>query len=99
MSDNFFISMCSEGTKVSHKRWISLTVAAMLCWCDWYSMVHASSDNARQAVIVANMFFIAVMVGVATLPQIVSLVRGGNVPTATPEPTPTTDQPTGTKPE
>lgn len=90
MKENFFTSMLMEGGKISHKRWISVTVAGVLAWGIVYSLMKAANASERYSVIVATMAFILVMSGVATIAQIASIVRGGNTPapTKTEEPKP-----------
>lgn len=75
MKENFWTSMLGEGGKISHKRWISVTAAAVLCWVVVYSTIMAKMSNERYAIIVATMVFILVMSGVATIPQIIKLFR------------------------
>lgn len=76
MKENFFTSMMTEGGKISHKRVISVCVAAVLCWAVVFAMLKASVAPERQTLVNAIMIFILVMSGVATVPQIVSLIRG-----------------------
>jgi len=66
-----------EGGKISHKRVIAVTIAAILGWGIIYSVVHARAANERQAIINSTMIFVLVMSGVATVAQVVSLIRGG----------------------
>ena len=75
----FFVSMLSEsdGT-VSHKRWISVTIAGVLAWGIVYAICKASNASERLSLIVATMAFILVMAGVATLPQLIELWKGRN---------------------
>jgi len=80
MKENFFTSMFSEGGKISHKRWISVTIAAVLAWAIMYTVVQ--SPDLRAIMVKATMVFILIMSGVATIPQIIKLiasVRGGSV--------------------
>ena len=79
-TDSFLGQMMSENGMPSSKRWVTATVAAALVWCIVYSTMKAGAAAERYSIIVATMFFIGVMAGVATLPQIVSLIRGGNAP-------------------
>jgi len=72
--------MFSEGGKISHKRWISVTVAGILGWVIIYASLKAMNASERQAIITATMLFVLAMSGVATIPQIFALVRGGNLP-------------------
>lgn len=80
MKDNFFNSMFMEGGKVSHKRWISVTAAAVLLWCIVYAVLKASDPASQYKVITATMVFILIMSGVATVAQIVSIVKGTPAP-------------------
>jgi len=70
----FINSMLSEGGKISHKRVISVMCTATVCFMATWATVkypeHIThiSDN--------FLIFIAVMSGVATVAQIVTLVRG-----------------------
>lgn len=76
MKENFFASMVMEGGKISHKRVISVGIAVVLAWSIIYSILKANGASDRIAIIHATMIFIGVMSGVATVAQIVSLVRG-----------------------
>lgn len=80
MKENFFTSMFSEKGKISHKRWISVTTGAVLCWIIVFSAVMAKTADERKAIIVATMTFILIMSGVATVPQIISFWRGAPAP-------------------
>lgn len=80
MNDNFFTNMLSEGGKISHKRWISVSIAAVLAWAICYAITHAPTAPDRKNVIDATMLFVCVMSGVATIAQIVSLVKGTPAP-------------------
>lgn len=66
-----------ENGKGSSKRWIAISIAGVLAWGLIFALVKANTDNARQALINSTMIFILVMSGVATVSQVVSLVRGG----------------------
>lgn len=79
--DSFLGRMMSEQGEPSSKRWVTATVAGALVWCIVYSTMKAQLSSERYSIIVATMFFVGVMAGVATLPQIVSLIRGGNTTT------------------
>lgn len=81
MKDNFFNSMFMEGGKVSHKRWISVSVAMVACWAVVYAVVHAANDTARKDVIEASFIFVLIMSGVATVAQISSIFKGTPAPT------------------
>jgi hypothetical protein len=74
MKNNFLVDMLSEGGKVSHKRWISVTTSAALTFAIIWTIVKFPqyiTDTLH-----ATMIFISVMSGVATVAQIVSLVKG-----------------------
>jgi hypothetical protein len=86
MNDNFFISMISEGGKISHKRWISVTVAAALIWAIVYAVIHGGTDVARKDVIQSVMVFILIMSGVATVAQIAGIFKGTAATAQQPEP-------------
>lgn len=79
MSDNFLKSMLSEDGKISHKRWISVSIAAVLAWAIIYAVISALNDAGRYNIIIATMVFILIMAGVATIPQIMSIWKGGPV--------------------
>lgn len=68
---NFFKSLVTEGTPVSHKRWISLTVSVVICY-GILVVIHKYPDLI-QGVLRDAMIFVAVMSGVATIPQIISI--------------------------
>ena len=68
----------SENGQGSSKRWIAISIAAVLGWGITYALVRATTDTARQALINSTMIFVLVMSGVATIAQIVTLVRGGS---------------------
>ena len=68
----------SENGTGSSKRWIAISIAAVLAWAIVFAVLKAATDPARQTLVNATMIFVLVMSGVATIPQIVSLVRGGN---------------------
>lgn len=76
MKENFFTSMLSEGGKISHKRWIAVTIAAVLCWAIIYATVKAITASERLSIILATMAFILIMSGVTTAPQLLSIWRG-----------------------
>jgi len=80
MKDNFFNSMFSEGGKISHKRWIAVLIASVMAWCITYSTMKANNASERYSIIVASMVFVLVLTGVTTIPQIIALFRGGNIP-------------------
>ncbi|MFY8004408.1 MAG: hypothetical protein ACOVNR_06170 [Chitinophagaceae bacterium] len=78
MKENFFTSMLGEGGKISHKRFISvllsLAVTFVLIWATvkYKELITGMYNSA--------LIFISVMSGVATVSQIVALVKGGNAP-------------------
>ena len=72
----FFFLMMSEDGQPSSKRWIAATVAATLIWVIVYSTLKAANSSERFAIIIATMAFVLILLGVATLPQIISLIKG-----------------------
>lgn len=94
MKENFLTSMLMEGGKISHKRWIAVTVAAILCWGIIYGIRNASGDKGREAIINSTMIFVLVMSGVATIAQVVSIFT--RTPPAKDEPVPPTTTTTTT---
>lgn len=74
MKDNFINSMLGEGGKISHKRFISVllsvAVTFVLIWATvkYKELITAMYNSA--------LIFISVMSGVATVSQIVSLIKG-----------------------
>jgi len=78
MKDNFITSMLSEGGKISHKRFISVLCTLIVGFLAvWATIKHAQHIP---DIMHSFLIFIAVMSGVATVAQIVSLVN------RTPEP-------------
>lgn len=74
MKENFVTSMLGEGGKISHKRFISVLFAFVASAIAlWYS--YKCPDKVP---IILNplLIFICVMSGVATVAQIVSLLKG-----------------------
>lgn len=83
----------SENGTGSSKRLIAISIAGVLAWGLVFSILRATTDPARQTLVNSIMIFILIMLGVATLPQIVSLVRGGgNTKSDEPTDKPKTDQ-------
>lgn len=80
MKDNFFNSMFSEGGKISHKRWIAVLISSVLAWGITYSIMKANNASERYSILIASMVFVLVLTGVTTIPQIISLFRGGPIP-------------------
>ncbi len=70
----FIISMLSESGKVSHKRFISVSITGVICFISVWSTVKYPQyiPNTLYSLLI----FVAVMSGVATVAQIVALVRG-----------------------
>lgn len=74
MKDNFINSMLGEGGKISHKRFISVllsvAVTFVLIWATvkYKELITAMYNSA--------LIFISVMSGVATVGQIVALIKG-----------------------
>ena len=74
---NFFRSMMSENGDISSKRWISVTTALAVFFTIIWTVVKYK-DLTLDA-LHSSMIFIAVMSGVATVAQIVALVKGGPI--------------------
>jgi hypothetical protein len=74
MVENFFTSMLSEGGKISHKRFISVLATFVVCIIATF--VAFKYDKYSLDIIHSFLIFVAVMSGVATVAQIVSLVKG-----------------------
>ncbi len=72
----FFTSMLSESGKVSHKRFISITVGLMLLWVIAYCVKHATTDASRQEVMNSIMWFLGSVMGITVLPQMGSIIKG-----------------------
>lgn len=79
----FIAGFFREDKPQSSKRLSVVFSMISLVWALNYAMVHAQTDNARQLIINSLMIFIAVMSGVATVAQIVSLVKGSPEPSKT----------------
>lgn len=67
----------SENGQGSSKRLIGIAISGVLAWGITYSVCMAKTANERYSLVTATMVFVLVMSGVATVAQIVSLVRGG----------------------
>lgn len=91
MKENWFNSMLMEGGKISHKRWIAVSISAILGWAIIYAIVKAGGDKGREAIVNSTMIFVLVMSGVATIAQIASII------TRTPPPKDETTPPTEPK--
>lgn len=84
----------SENGEGSSKRLIGIMIAVVLAWGIVFAILKATTDPARQNLVNATMIFVLVMAGVATIPQIVSLVRGGPQPKDDTKPSDTDKPPT-----
>lgn len=74
MKDNFVNSMLGEGGKISHKRFISVLFAFVASTISlWYSY---KCPDKVPVILTPLLIFISVMSGVATVAQIVALVKG-----------------------
>jgi choline-glycine betaine transporter len=78
--------MISEGGDVSSKRWISVTVSAVICFGAVYGIIKYPQYYSNT--MYALMIFVSVMSGVATISQIISLTRGVPLISQPKEPTP-----------
>jgi len=68
----------SENGQGSSKRLIAIVIAGVLAWGITYSICKAADAGERYSLVVATMVFVLVLTGVATVPQIVTLLRGGS---------------------
>lgn len=68
----FFKNLVSEGTKESHRRWISVTISTAICY--GIVMVIHKYPNLIRGVLQDAMIFVAVMSGVATVTQIAGII-------------------------
>ena len=73
---NFFQSLVTEGTPVSHKRWISVTISAIIGYGILLTIV--KYEKQVEPVLRDAMIFVTLMSGVATIPQIASIIKGGS---------------------
>jgi hypothetical protein len=74
MKDNFVNSMLGEGGKISHKRFMSVLLAFVASAISlWYSY---KVPDKIPVILTPILVFICVMSGVATVAQIISLVKG-----------------------
>jgi hypothetical protein len=83
MKENFITSMLMEGGKISHKRVISVAVA--LCLCFTIVWIVVKYKDLTLDTLHSSMLFILVMSGVATIAQIVQLVKGTPPPPEEPK--------------
>jgi hypothetical protein len=72
--NDFFTSMLSEGGKISHKRFISVLATFIVCIIATVTAI--KYDKYSLDIIHSFLIFVSVMSGVATVAQIVSLVKG-----------------------
>jgi hypothetical protein len=68
----------SENGQGSSKRLIGIGISCVLAWGIIFAFCKSGTDTARQALINSTMIFVLVMSGVATVAQIVTLIRGGS---------------------
>lgn len=94
---NFFQSLITEGTPVSHKRWISVTISAIIA----YGIILTINKYEHQVepVLRDAMIFVTLMSGVATIPQIASIIKGGGDSPKTEDKAPTDNKTQNTKSE
>lgn len=70
----FIESMLSEDGKISHKRAISVSCTAVICFIStWATLKY---PQYIPDILHSLLIFVSVMSGVATVAQVVSLVRG-----------------------
>lgn len=68
----------SENGRGSSKRWVAISTGLVLLWAIWFAVKAATTDVARQNIINSVMVFVGIVLGVATVAQIASIIRGGN---------------------
>lgn len=68
----------SENGQGSSKRLIAIFIALILGWAIVFAVLKATTEPARQSLVNATMVFILILLGVATIPQLVTLIRGGS---------------------
>lgn len=73
MKENFINSMLSENGKVSHKRFISVICTLVVCFVAVFATIKYSEHIPD--IMHSFLIFIAVMSGVATVAQIVSIIN------------------------
>lgn len=71
---NFFKSLLTEGTATSSKRWISVTVSAVICY--GIVVVIHKYPNLIEGILRDAMVFVSIMSGVATVAQVASIFKG-----------------------
>lgn len=74
MKDNILTSMISEKGKISHKRAISVFITLIVSIISIYAAI--KYEKYVLDIIHSMLIFISIMSGVATVAQIVSLVKG-----------------------
>jgi len=73
-----FKDFFSENGQGSSKRLIAIMIASVLAWGIVFAFLKATTEPARQNLVNAIMIFLLILLGVATVPQIVTLIRGGS---------------------
>lgn len=74
----FFSEKDNDGNLTgSSKRVIAISISCVLAWGITYAICKAANAGERYSLIVATMVFVLVLLGVATFPQIITLLRGG----------------------
>jgi len=66
----------SENGNGSSKRLIAITISIILGWSIIYGVTKAVAASERYNIITATMIFVLIMSGVATVAQIMSIVKG-----------------------
>lgn len=79
-TESFLGKMMSENGMPSSKRWAAAITTATLQWVIVYSTLKANNASERIAIIWATILFIITLLGIATFPQIVSLIKGTPAP-------------------
>lgn len=74
----FIRDMLSEGGKISHKRWISVTVGGAIVY-GILVVIHKHPELIAE-ILWDAMIFVVIMSGVATVAQVASIMKGaGNI--------------------
>lgn len=74
MKDNFFTSMFGEGGRISSKRVIAFMYACFSIWAGVYIVTHY--QQWALTVFGYTLIFLGLLLGLYTLPQVVSLIKG-----------------------
>ena len=74
----FIRDLLSEGSPISSKRWIALTISAVICYGS-IVVIH-KYPNLIAETLKSLMVFVAVMSGVATVAQVLSILKGTPMP-------------------